>query len=138
LKNKGAKIVFTNGCFDILHRGHVSYLDIAKSYGDVLIVGLNSDDSVKRLKGDSRPINTQNDRGFILASLESVDYVVPFNEDTPYELIKLVQPDILVKGADYEKKDIIGSDIAKQVKLVDFIDGQSTTNIIKQIKNKGE
>jgi len=137
LKAKGKKIVFTNGCFDILHRGHVSYLDIAKSYGDVLILGLNSDESVKRLKGESRPINTQEDRGFILAALESVDYVVNFEEDTPYELIKLIQPDILVKGADYEGKEVVGSDIAKEVKLVTFIDGKSTTQTIKKIQNKG-
>jgi D-beta-D-heptose 7-phosphate kinase/D-beta-D-heptose 1-phosphate adenosyltransferase len=137
LKSKGSKIVFTNGCFDILHRGHVSYLDIAKSYGDVLILGLNSDDSVRRLKGESRPINTQEDRGFILAALESVDYVVNFNEDTPYELIKIVQPDILVKGADYEGKEVVGSDIAKEVKLVTFIDGRSTTKTINKIKTKG-
>ncbi len=137
LKSKGSKIVFTNGCFDILHRGHVSYLDIAKSYGDVLILGLNSDDSVRRLKGESRPINTQEDRGFILAALESVDYVVNFNEDTPYELIKIVQPDILVKGADYEGKKVVGSDIAKEVKLVTFIDGRSTTKTINKIKTKG-
>ena len=137
LKAKGSKIVFTNGCFDILHRGHVSYLDIAKSYGDVLILGLNSDESVRRLKGDDRPINTQDDRGFILAALESVDYVVNFNEDTPYELIKIVQPDILVKGADYEGKEVVGSDIAKEVKLVTFIEGRSTTKTINQIQNKG-
>jgi len=133
LKNKGSKIVFTNGCFDILHKGHVSYLDVAKSFGDVLILGLNSDESVKRLKGESRPINNQDDRGYILAALESVDYVVNFSEDTPYELIKLIQPDILVKGADYEGKEVVGSDIAKELKLVTFIDGKSTTKTIEQI-----
>ena len=135
LKKKGSKIVFTNGCFDILHKGHVSYLDVAKSFGDILILGLNSDASVKRLKGEQRPINTQDDRGYILAALESVDYVVNFNEDTPYELIKLIQPDILVKGADYENKTIVGSDIAKDVKLVKFIDGKSTSKTIEQINN---
>jgi len=135
LKAKGSKIVFTNGCFDILHRGHVSYLDVAKSFGDVLILGLNSDESVKRLKGESRPINNQEDRGYILAALESVDYVVNFSEDTPYELIKLIQPDILVKGADYEGKDVVGSDIAKELKLVTFIDGKSTTKTIEKINN---
>lgn len=136
LKGKGKKIVFTNGCFDILHRGHVSYLDVAKSFGDVLILGLNSDDSVRRLKGDSRPINNQEDRGFILAALESVDYVVNFYEDTPYELIKLIKPDVLVKGADYEDKEVVGSDIASEVRLVTFIDGKSTTSTIDKIKNK--
>jgi len=138
LKEKGKKIVFTNGCFDILHRGHVSYLDVAKSFGDVLILGLNSDDSVRRLKGNDRPINNQEDRGFILAALESVDYVVNFSEDTPYELIKIVQPDILVKGADYEGKEVVGSDIAKEVRLVTFIDGKSTTQTIEKIKNKNQ
>ncbi len=135
LKTLNKKIVFTNGCFDILHRGHVSYLDKAKSYGDILIVGLNSDDSIKRLKGKNRPINIQEDRAYILAGLESVDFVVLFNEDTPYNLIKLIEPDILVKGGDYYNKEIIGSDIAKEVRLVNFIDGKSTTQIINQINN---
>lgn len=138
LKANGKKIVFTNGCFDILHRGHVSYLDVAKSFGDVLILGLNSDESVRRLKGATRPINNQEDRGFILAALESVDYVVNFSEDTPYELIKIVEPDILVKGADYEGKEVVGSDIAKEVRLVTFIDGKSTTSTIEKIKNKNQ
>ena len=137
LKNKGARIVFTNGCFDILHRGHVSYLDVAKSFGDVLILGLNSDESVKRLKGENRPINNQEDRGYILAALESVDYVVNFSEDTPYDLISLIKPDVLVKGADYEGCDVVGSDIAKELKLVTFIDGRSTTKTIEKIKKQG-
>ena len=134
LKKNGKKIVFTNGCFDILHRGHVSYLDVAKSFGDTLILGLNADASVKRLKGEDRPINTQEDRAYILAALESVDFVVIFDEDTPYQLIKIIEPDILVKGADYEGKEVIGSDIAKEVRLVTFIDGKSTTTIIEKIK----
>ncbi len=134
LKNQNKKVVFTNGCFDILHKGHVSYLNTAKSFGDVLILGLNSDASVKRLKGESRPINTQDDRAYILSALECVDYVVIFDEDTPYELIKLVQPDILVKGADYEGKEVVGSDIAKQTKLVTFVDGKSTTKTIEKIQ----
>lgn len=138
LRKLGKKIVFTNGCFDILHRGHVSYLDVAKSFGDVLILGLNSDESVRRLKGEDRPINNQEDRGFILAALESVDYVVNFSQDTPYELIKIVQPDVLVKGADYEGKEVVGSDIAKEVKLVTFINGKSTTSTIEKIKNQNE
>jgi len=129
---KDKKIVFTNGCFDILHSGHVKYLKEAKSFGDILVLGLNSDDSVKRLKGESRPINTASDRAEVLASLESVDYVVEFTEDTPYELIKAIKPDVLVKGGDYEGKEVVGSDIAKETRLVQFVDGKSTTNIIKR------
>ena len=127
------KVVFTNGCFDILHKGHVSYLNTAKSFGDVLIVGLNSDASVKRLKGEDRPINSEEDRAYILSALESVDYVVIFDEDTPYELISKVKPDVLVKGSDYEGKEIVGSDIAKETKLVTFIDGKSTSSTIDKI-----
>ena len=138
LRKQNKKIVFTNGCFDILHRGHVSYLDVAKSLGDVLILGLNSDASVKRLKGESRPVNNQDDRAYILAALESVDYVVHFEQDTPYELIKLVQPDVLVKGADYEGKEVVGSDIAKEVKLVTFVEGKSTTQTIAKIKEANQ
>lgn len=135
LKNVGKKIVFTNGCFDILHIGHVKYLEEAKGYGDVLILGLNSDNSVRRLKGDSRPINSEDDRAYILASLEAVDYVVKFTDDTPYELIKSIAPHILVKGGDYEGKDVIGQDIAEELRLVTFIDGKSTTKTIEKIKN---
>ena len=126
------KIVFTNGCFDILHAGHVKYLEEAKSYGDVLVLGLNSDDSVRRLKGESRPINSQDDRAVVLAALEAIDFVVVFDEDTPYELIKLVKPDILVKGGDYEGKEVVGSDIAKETRLVQFVEGKSTTKIIQK------
>lgn len=132
---KNQKIVFTNGCFDILHVGHVKYLEIAKSFGDILIVGLNADDSIKQLKGESRPINPLEDRAYILASLVSVSYVVPFEEDTPFELISAIKPDILVKGADYEGKEIVGSDIAKEVRLVQFVEGKSTTRIIERMKN---
>ena len=132
---KDKKIVFTNGCFDILHVGHVKYLEIAKSYGDILIVGVNSNDSVQKLKGINRPINTQEDRAYILASLESVDYVVIFEEETPYELIKLIQPHTLVKGGDYEGKDVVGQDIVNELKLVQFVDGKSTTKIIQRIQN---
>lgn len=134
LHSLGKKIVFTNGCFDILHVGHVKYLEEARSYGDVLILGLNADSSVKKLKGDSRPINNQDDRAYILASLESVDYVVIFEEETPYELIKLIKPHVLVKGGDYEGKDVVGQDIADELKLVKFVDGKSTTNTIKRIQ----
>ena len=135
LKNNDKKIVFTNGCFDILHIGHVKYLEKAKNFGDILILGLNSDDSTHRLKGKNRPINTQDDRAYILASLEVVDYVVIFNEDTPLDLIKLIKPDVLVKGGDYEGKEVVGEDIAKELKLVQFIDGKNTTKTIERIKN---
>ena len=135
LKNNDKKIVFTNGCFDILHIGHVKYLEKAKNFGDILILGLNSDDSTHRLKGKNRPINTQDDRAYILASLEVVDYVVIFNEDTPLDLIKLIKPDVLVKGGDYEGKEVVGQDIAKELKLVQFIDAKSTSKTIKKIKN---
>lgn len=134
LHSLGKKIVFTNGCFDILHVGHVKYLEEARSYGDILILGLNADSSVKKLKGESRPINNQDDRAYILASLESVDYVVIFEEETPYELIKLIKPHVLVKGGDYEGKDVVGQDIADELKLVKFVDGKSTTNTIKRIQ----
>ena len=130
----GKKIVFTNGCFDILHVGHVKYLQEARSFGDVLILGLNADSSVRKLKGPSRPINNQEDRAYILASLESVDYVVIFEEETPYDLIKLIKPHVLVKGGDYEGKEVVGQDIADELKLVQFVDGKSTTNTIKRIQ----
>ena len=135
-KLDGKRIVFTNGCFDILHVGHVKYLEVAKSFGDILIVGLNSDASVTRLKGPSRPINNSDDRAYILAALEAVDYVVPFEEDTPYELIKKVAPHTLVKGGDYAGKEVVGADIADELKLVDFVDGKSTTNTIKKIQGE--
>jgi len=134
LKNKNRKIIFTNGCFDILHIGHIKYLEKAKKFGDVMILGLNSDASVKKIKGKNRPINNQNDRAYVLAALEVVDYLVIFNEDTPYELINLIKPDVLVKGGDYEGKEVIGQNIAKDLKLVKFIEGKSTSNIIKMIK----
>jgi len=133
LKEQKRKIVFTNGCFDILHRGHASYLEKAKTLGDVLILGLNSDESITRLKGKSRPISTLEDRAFLLAALESVDYVVPFSEDTPYELIKQIVPHTLVKGADYEGKEVVGSDITDEVKLIEFIKGKSTSSLIEKI-----
>jgi len=134
LKEKNKKIIFTNGCFDILHIGHVKYLETAKKLGDVLIVGLNSDSSVKRLKGEDRPVNPEYDRAYLLAALEVVDYVVIFDEDTPYNLIKIIKPDILVKGADYKDKEIVGSDIAKEVKLIEFVEGKSTSKIIEKVR----
>lgn len=137
LRKQGKRVVFTNGVFDILHRGHVEYLAIAKSYGDVLIVGLNSDASVRRLKGTSRPIQKLNDRAVILLALKSVDYVVPFGEDTPERLIRAIAPDVLVKGADYRTKDIVGADFVLAnggtVKRVRLTKGRSSTKIIKKI-----
>jgi len=135
LKRKDKKIIFTNGCFDILHIGHIKYLEKAKSFGDVLIIGLNSDESVKKLKGKARPINSEVERAYILASLEVVDYLVIFNEDSPMKLIQLIKPDILVKGGDYEGKEVVGQDVANELKLVKFINGKSTTKIIQKIKN---
>lgn len=136
LKHEGKRVVFTNGCFDILHVGHVKYLQEAKSYGDVLIVGLNSDSSVRELKGPTRPVNTEADRAYILAALESVDYVVLFSEETPHELIKNIAPDILVKGGDYEGKSVVGAEFAGELRLVEFVDGKSTTATIARI-NEG-
>ncbi len=113
---------------------HIKYLEKAKSFGDILILGLNSNNSVRRLKGINRPINSQDDRVYILTSLEVVDYVVIFDDDTPFDLIKLIKPDVLVKGGDYEGKEIVGQQIAKEVKLVKFIDGISTSKIIQRIQ----
>ena len=134
LKNKDKKIVFTNGCFDILHVGHVKYLEKAKEFGDVLILGLNSDGSVKKLKGNTRPINNQDDRSYILASLEVVDYVVIFDNDTPLNLINLIKPDVLVKGGDYKDMAVVGQNIAKELKIVKLIEGRGTSNTIERIK----
>jgi len=133
-RSSGKRVVFTNGCFDILHVGHVKYLQIAKSFGDILIVGLNSDESVSRLKGPTRPVNIAEDRAYLLAALEAVDFVVPFGEDTPYDLIKMIKPDVLVKGGDYEGKEVVGTEFAGELKLVDFVDGKSTTKTIEKIQ----
>jgi len=133
-RNNGKKVVFTNGCFDILHVGHVKYLQEAKSFGDLLIVGLNSDESVSRLKGPTRPINSASDRAYLLAALEAVDFVVPFSEDTPHDLIKMIEPDVLVKGGDYEGKEVVGTQFAKELKLVAFVNGKSTTKTIEKIQ----
>lgn len=132
--SEGKKVVFTNGCFDILHVGHVKYLQVAKSFGDILIVGLNSDESVSRLKGPTRPVNIAEDRAYLLAALEAVDFVVPFTDDTPLELIKMVKPDVLVKGGDYEGKTVVGTEFSGELKLVDFVDGKSTTRTIEKIQ----
>jgi D-beta-D-heptose 7-phosphate kinase/D-beta-D-heptose 1-phosphate adenosyltransferase len=131
----GKTLVFTNGCFDIMHLGHISYLQKAKMLGDILVVGLNSDSSVRSLKGNDRPVNTQYDRAAMLCAMEFVDFVVIFDELTPHELIKSIRPDILVKGADYAGKEVVGSEFAKRVELIDFIEGKSTTKIIEKIKN---
>ncbi|MFW5656806.1 MAG: D-glycero-beta-D-manno-heptose 1-phosphate adenylyltransferase [Bacteroidota bacterium] len=137
LKFKGKKVVFTNGCFDILHRGHVEYLYKASLLGDFLFLGLNSDASVRRLKGENRPVQDEIARMTILASLYFVDAIMIFDEDTPYELIKKVQPDFLVKGKDYKAKEIVGYDIVTQnggkVKTIDLVEGYSTTNLIRKI-----
>lgn len=131
---KGSKIIFTNGCFDILHRGHISYLSAARDLGDVLIVGLNDDDSIRRLKGKSRPIHTLNDRAYMLAGLECVDYIISFDEDTPLKLIDAIRPDVLVKGADYEGKEIVGAEFSKEVRLIEFVEGYSTSKIVENIQ----
>lgn len=131
---KQNKIVFTNGCFDILHIGHLNYLNHARDLGGLLIVGLNDDNSIKRLKGKERPINPLNNRALMLAGLECVDYVVSFSEDTPLNLIKAIQPDVLVKGGDYYNKEVVGSEYAKEVILIDFVEGYSTSNIIDSIQ----
>lgn len=136
-KFKDQKIVFTNGCFDIIHRGHVDYLAKAASLGDQLIIGINTDASVKRLKGATRPVQDENTRALVLASFSFVSKVILFDEDTPYELIKLVQPDILVKGGDYKTEDIIGHDIVESkggtVVTIELIEGHSTTSLIKKM-----
>jgi rfaE bifunctional protein nucleotidyltransferase chain/domain len=137
LRRAGKRVVFTNGCFDILHRGHVDYLTKAKALGDILIVGLNSDDSVRRLKGPGRPIVTEEDRAIILAALTAVDFVSIFTEETPYELIRAVLPDILVKGADWPVEEIVGRDIVEaaggSVHIIEYLPDRSTTGIIQKI-----
>lgn len=137
LKTRQKKVVFTNGCYDIIHRGHVEYFTRAKALGDILFVGVNTDASVKRIKGEKRPIVHEDDRAFIVANLSPVDYVCLFDEDTPYNLIKAVVPDILVKGADWKIDDIVGKDIVEQaggvVQTIEFIPSRSTTNIIQEI-----
>ncbi|MBI5731573.1 MAG: D-glycero-beta-D-manno-heptose 1-phosphate adenylyltransferase [Ignavibacteriales bacterium] len=137
LKLQNKKVVFTNGVFDILHAGHVDYLTKAKSKGDILIVAVNSDSSVKKIKGELRPIVPQNERVFIISSLKPVDYVVIFDEETPYEIIKKIIPDVLVKGADWSVKNIVGRDIVEanggKVETIEFTNDSSTTNIIKTV-----
>jgi len=133
----GRKVVFTNGCFDILHRGHVDYLSKAKSLGDILVVGLNDDASVTRLKGPQRPVVEQDDRADTLAALKSVDYVCVFSEDTPFEIIKALVPDVLVKGADWPIDKVVGKDIVESaggnVQTIPFLPNRSTSNLIAKI-----
>jgi len=138
LRDVPKTIVFTNGCFDILHRGHVEYLEFCKSLGDKVVVGLNSDDSVRRIKGLKRPINTQNDRAYVLSALKVIDYVIIFDEMTPLELIKQISPDILVKGDDWSIEQVVGKDFVESrggsVILAPFVEGKSTTSTIDKIR----
>ena len=137
LSKRGKRIVFTNGCFDILHAGHVDYLSKARKMGDVLVIGLNSDASVRRLKGNGRPLNKEADRARVLSALSFVDYVTIFNEDTPDRLIRKLKPNILVKGGDWQMKDIVGASFIKsyggKVATVPFVKGISTTSLIKKM-----
>ena len=137
-RKEGKTIVFSNGCFDILHRGHVEYLSKAADLGDILVIGLNTDASVKRLKGPSRPVNDEKARAVVLAALEFVDAIMFFDEDTPYNLIKFVQPDVLVKGKDYKAEDIVGYDIVVgkggRVETIELVDGFSTTKTIEKMR----
>ena len=133
LRRQGKPLAFTNGCFDLMHIGHVKYLEEAGRGNRILIVGLNSDKSTRSIKGPNRPIVTQKSRAAVLAALESVDFVVIFNEDTPYKTIAAVKPDILIKGADYKGKSVVGEDLVKKVEFINFIKGFSTSNIIEKI-----
>jgi len=141
LRRSKKKVVFTNGCFDILHYGHVMYLEKARAKGDILIVGLNSDSSVRRIKGKGRPIVNELDRARVLAGLESVDYVVIFGEYTPLKTIKALSPDVLIKGSDWKNKGIVGSNFVKscggRVLTINLASGRSTTNLIKKIGKTG-
>lgn len=138
LQQQGRKIVFTNGCFDILHSGHVTYLNESKKQGDYLVVGLNSDISVKRLKGETRPINNENDRAIVLSGLKSVDFVCIFDEETPKDMIEAISPNVLTKGGDYIIENIVGADFVinngGKVVVINFVEGKSTTNIINKAK----
>lgn len=140
LKKQNKKIAFTNGCFDILHRGHVEYLEKAKKYADILVLGLNTDNSVRRLKGKARPYVNEDDRAYVLSRMEAVDVVCFFDEDTPLELLKKVKPDFLIKGGDYRLDQIVGRELVEgqggQVLTIPFIQGKSSTSIIDQIKTE--
>jgi rfaE bifunctional protein nucleotidyltransferase chain/domain len=138
LKGYGKKVVFSNGCFDILHAGHVDYLEKAREKGDFLVVALNTDASVRRIKGEDRPVNNQNSRARVLAGLGCINMVILFDENTPYDLIKMINPDILVKGKDYDISNIVGADIVLQnggkVETIELTEGLSTTSVIDKIK----
>lgn len=140
LKKSGQKVVFTNGCFDILHVGHLRYMNEAKNQGDILVVAVNSDASVKRLKGESRPINNERDRAEMLSGLKAVDFTVIFEEDTPMEIIEELKPSIHVKGGDYKKEDLPETAIVEknggEVRILSFVEGKSTTNIVNKINSK--
>lgn len=140
IKEEGKKVVFTNGCFDLVHRGHVEYLQKAKALGDVLIVGINSDTSVHKLKGPGRPVVDEDDRAHVVAALGSVDYVCVFGEDTPYELIRALVPDILVKGADWPVEKVVGKDIVEgaggTVRTLEFLPNRSTSSILERIRKQ--
>ena len=139
-RKKSHKMVFTNGCFDLLHSGHVRYLQTAASFGDILILGLNSDSSVKKLKGPHRPITNQDDRAYLLSAIEAIDCIVIFEEETPKRLIQIVNPDVLVKGGDYLPEDVIGHDNVIEnggcVKIVPYVEGKSTSRIVNSILEK--
>jgi rfaE bifunctional protein nucleotidyltransferase chain/domain len=142
LRRQGKRIVFTNGCFDLLHPGHLRYLRAARRLGDVLVVALNSDASVRRLKGPSRPLVPQRDRCEVIAALQMVDYVTVFDEDTPYELIKQLRPDVLVKGGDWKRDDIVGADVVRArggvVRSLRFTPGFSTTRLVERIRTRSK
>jgi len=137
-KKEGKRIVFTNGCFDILHRGHVEYLEFAKDLGDILLIGVNNDDSVRKLKGPGRPINTLLDRMYILGALCMTDFITDFHESTPYNLINEIRPDILVKAGDYTPSGVVGKDIVEsyggKVVIAPYVNGYSTTKIIEKMR----
>lgn len=140
LRTEGKKVVFTNGVFDLMHAGHVDYLTKARALGDVLIVGLNADESVRRIKGDTRPITPESERSVVLSSMKPVDYVALFHEETPYELIKTLAPDILIKGGDWAIENVVGKDIVEEaggeVKTIPFVHEQSTSRIIETITER--
>ncbi|MAE64117.1 MAG: D-glycero-beta-D-manno-heptose 1-phosphate adenylyltransferase, partial [Phycisphaeraceae bacterium] len=137
-RKRARTIVFTNGCFDILHAGHISYLRQARRHGDLMVVAVNSDASIRRIKGAGRPVNSAADRLMVLSELESIDYLVEFDENTPMKLIRSIRPDVLVKGGDYKRSEVVGGDWVRRhggrIELVDLIRGRSTTNVIRQIR----
>jgi len=135
-RHKHNKITFTNGCFDILHSAHIKLLQFAKSCGDILVVGLNSDQSIKRLKGDSRPINLIDERSTILSLFDFIDYIIVFNDDTPLNIIKTLQPNIIVKGSDYKKENVVGNEYVDEIVLFDFINNKSSSLVINKIQNQ--